>query len=69
MSQSLIKNGMRIEKLLMFGYPPFGQPWIYHYSNIKPPFLYQIWIFFNKLINIGFFISFKEMMIIEAEQT
>jgi SAM-dependent methyltransferase len=66
--KKLIKHGIRVKKLLMTGYPPIGKPWIYQYSQIKPPKIFHLWIFFNELTDIHFFENFKEVMIVVAEK-
>jgi 2-polyprenyl-3-methyl-5-hydroxy-6-metoxy-1,4-benzoquinol methylase len=68
LNKILIKHGIRVKKLLMTGYPPIGKPWIYHYSQTKPPMIFHLWIFFNKLTDIHFFENFKEVMIAVAER-
>lgn len=68
LAEKLRKYGLTVEKLLMFGYPPFGRPWIYEYSKIKPPKMYYFWILFNKLTNVGFLEKFKEVILIVAKK-
>jgi SAM-dependent methyltransferase len=64
----LIRHGIRLKKLLLTGFPPIGKPWIYQYSQTKPPKVFHLWIFFNKLTDIHFFANFKEIMIVAAEK-
>jgi 2-polyprenyl-6-hydroxyphenyl methylase/3-demethylubiquinone-9 3-methyltransferase len=64
----LNEYGLKIEKLLMFGYPPIGRPWIYHYSKIKPPFIFHFWITFDKLTKARFLKKFKEEMLIVGKK-
>jgi 2-polyprenyl-3-methyl-5-hydroxy-6-metoxy-1,4-benzoquinol methylase len=66
--KKLIKHGIRVIKSLMTGFPPIGKPWIYQYSQTKPPKIFHLWIFFNKLTDIHFFENFKEVMIVVAEK-
>ena len=64
----LVKHGIIVKKLLLFGHPPFGQPWIYQYSNAKPPRIFLLWILFNKLTDFHFFKKFKEIMVFVGEK-
>jgi uncharacterized protein (DUF362 family) len=64
----LDEYGLKLEKLLMFGYPPIGRPWIYHYSKIKPPFTFYFWIAFDKLTKASFLKKFKEEMLIVGKK-
>lgn len=64
--EKLNRYGLKLEKLLMFGYPPFGQPWIYHYSKVKPSIIFYFWIIFDRLTKIGFLKRFKEEMLVIA---
>lgn len=66
-AEKLNKHGLKLEKLLMFGYPPFGRPWIYHYSEVKPPMIFHFWILFDKLTNGNFLEKFKEEMLAVAK--
>ncbi len=65
--RKLNRYGLKVEKFLMFGYPPFGQPWIYHYSKTKPPAIFSLWILFDKLTNAGFLKNFKEEILVVAK--
>jgi len=52
----------------MTGYPPIGKPWIYQYSQTKPPKIFHIWIIFNKLTEYSLFKKLKEIMVVVAEK-
>lgn len=65
--EKLNRYGLKLEKLLMFGFPPFGRPWIYHYSKINPPRFFYFWILFDKLLKIGILKRFKEEMLAVAK--
>jgi len=62
--ERLNRHGLKLEKLLMFGYPPFGKPWIYHSSKVKPSIIFYFWMIFDKLTEIGFLKNFKEEMLV-----
>lgn len=64
--EKLDRYGLKVEKLLMSGYPPFGRPWIYHYSKIKPHKIFYFWIVFDKLTNFGFLRKFKENILVDC---
>lgn len=66
-AEKLHRYGLKVETLLMAGYPPFGRPWLYHYSKINPPKISHLWIVFDKLTNIGFLKKFKEEILIVAK--
>ena len=55
-------------KLVMFGYPPIGKPWIYHLYNVKPPMIYYLWIALDKMTNFNLFRKFKEIIIAIARK-
>jgi len=65
----LVRHGIRVKKILMTGFPTIGRPWMYAYSQIKPPIIFHLWIFFNKLTDIRFFENFKENIIVVAEKS
>lgn len=69
LKKKLIKHGTRVQKLLMFGYPPIGKPWIYQYSQVKPPKIFYFWIIFNILTEYLLFKKFQEMMVVVAEKS
>lgn len=55
-------------KLMPFGYPPIGRPWLYEYSVQKLPRIFYLWIVFDKLSNIGFLRKFKETIVVIARK-
>lgn len=66
--EKLKRYGFKVEKLLMSGYPPIGRPWIYHFSKIKPPKIFYLWIVFDKLTNFGFLRKFKENILVDCSK-
>lgn len=55
------KYGLMVN-LHMFGDPPIGEPWLFHFLGLKPPKIYYVWIVFDKLTNVKIFEKFKETM-------
>jgi len=51
----------------LLGFPPF-QPWIYEFSNIKPPWFTRIWVAFDKMTNKKPLNLFKETIVFLAEK-
>ena len=68
LAKKLNKYGLTVENLLMFGFPPFGRPWRYQYSEIRLPKIYYLWIVFNKLTNGWVLKKFKENMLVVAKK-
>lgn len=50
--------------LHMFGNPPIGKPWLYHFQRLKLPKIYYLWIVFDKLTNVKILRKFKEIMLV-----
>lgn len=61
------KCGLSV-KLLMFGYPPIGKPWLYEVQRQKPTKIFYLWIVFDKLTNIKLLKKFKEIMLAIAKK-
>jgi ubiquinone/menaquinone biosynthesis C-methylase UbiE len=54
-------------KVKLLGFPPF-KPWVYEYSNKKPPWFAHIWVVLDKLTNIKPFNMFKETIVFLAQK-
>jgi len=65
--KKLRKCGLSV-KLLMFGYPPVWNPWLYEFSRQKPPKIVYLWIVFDKLTNMKLLKKFKELMLAIAKK-
>jgi len=66
--KKLNESGMRVNKILMTGFPSVGKPWVDRYLQVKPSIIFHLWIFFDKLTDIYFFENFKENIIVVAEK-
>jgi len=61
--KKLRENGLQV-KVVMFGYPQMGKPWIYRNNACtKLPMVYYPWIIFDRMTNLALFRNFKLMMI------
>jgi len=67
LAQILHKNNVEINTLELVDFPPF-QPWLYEYSNRKPPWFSWLWIAFDKMTSKKPWRLLKNMMVFEAEK-
>lgn len=67
LGEALRRSGLEIEKLLMFGYPPFGN--IYNFLVPKPPKIYYFWILLDKLTSFSFLQKLKEVIVLVASKS
>jgi len=65
LAQILHKNNVEMDTLELVDFPPF-QPWLYEYSNRKPPWFSWLWIAFDKLTRQKPLRFLKSMMVFEA---
>jgi ubiquinone/menaquinone biosynthesis C-methylase UbiE len=65
--QLLNKTNFLRSEVRLLGFPPF-QPWIYEYSDQKPPWFAQLWIALDKLTNTKPFNIFKEIIVFLAKK-
>lgn len=65
--KKLRQNELNV-KIVMFGYPLIGKPWIYHLYNVKLPIMYYFWIVLDKFTNFGLFRKFKEIIVAIAQK-
>lgn len=63
---ALEKQGLAAKELAAFGYPPLG--YIHHFSKRKPPFIYNLWVVWDKLTKTRFLGKFKEELVAVAEK-
>lgn len=68
LARILHKNNVEINTLELLGFPPF-QPWLYEYSNRKPPWFSWLWIAFDKVTGKKPLRQLKNMMVFEAGKT
>lgn len=54
-----------IQSWMLLGFPLFD-PWIYQFSEIKPPMYFNLWIAFDKLTWHGPLKYLKEIMVVKA---
>lgn len=67
LGEALNRCGLEIEKLLMFGFPPFGN--IYEFLVAKSPKIYYLWILLDKLTNVSFLQKLKEVIVLVARKS
>ena len=64
----LLKNeGMKLERYHLMDLPPF-KPWIYEYTDTRPPWFSRIWVIFSMLTKIKPLNLLKENMIFSASK-
>jgi 2-polyprenyl-3-methyl-5-hydroxy-6-metoxy-1,4-benzoquinol methylase len=68
LTRILSENGLRLDKLLMVGFPPIGKPWKYRGST-KPPRVIYVWTYFNKVTDLSPFRKLKENMLAVATRS
>lgn len=62
LAKEIEKYGLMMN-LYMFGDPPIGKPWLYHFQRITLPKICYLWIVFDKLTNVRILKKFKETML------